>query len=92
MERWHNSAGREKEEKAKKMEKHREVTLMPTAYKVYAKVLAERLRKEIEEKGMLPEWQVGFRKGKEVMDNIYTPNYVVKREIARGNKIVATFV
>lgn len=41
---------------------------------------------------MLPESQVGFRKGKEVMDNIYTLNYVVKREIARGNKIVVTFV
>lgn len=26
------------------------------------------------------------------MDNIYTLNYVVEREIARGNKIVTTFV
>lgn len=41
---------------------------------------------------MLPEGQAGFRKGRGVMDNIYTLNYVMKREIARGNKVVATFV
>jgi len=27
-----------------------------------------------------------------VIDNIYTLNYVVERELARGNRIVATFV
>lgn len=46
---------------------------------------------------MLPEGQAGFRKGRRVMDNIYTLNYVVERirenkRIARGNKVVATFV
>jgi len=50
---------------AERVEEHRGgVTLMPTAYKIYAMVLAERLRREMEEKGMLPEGQAGFRKGK----------------------------
>lgn len=65
---------------------------MPTAYKIYAMVLAERLRGEMEEKGMLPEGQTGFRKGRGVIDNIYTLNYVVERELAKGKRIVATFV
>lgn len=38
---------------------------MPIAYKVYAMVLVKRLRREIEEKGMLPERQAEFRKGRE---------------------------
>jgi len=33
---------------------------------------------------MLPEGQTGFRKGRGVVDNIYTLNFVVEREIARG--------
>lgn len=76
----------------KRVDEHRGVTLMPTAYKVYAVMLAERLRREREEKGILPEGQVRFGKGRGVIDNIYILNYVVEREIARGNKIVATFV
>lgn len=54
-------------------------------------MLAERLRREIEKKEMLPEVQAGYRKRREVIDNIYTLNYVVEREITKRNKIV-TFV
>lgn len=39
-----------KKRNAVKIEEHRGVTLLPTAYKVYASVLANKLRKEIEEK------------------------------------------
>jgi len=67
------------------------VTLMPSAYKIYT-VLVERLEKEIEEKGLIPERQAGFRKGRGVIDNTYVMNYLVKRELARGRKVVATFV
>lgn len=55
-------------------------------------ILAERLRREIEEKGILSEGQMRFGKGRGVIDNIYILNYVVERGIVRGNKIVATFV
>lgn len=36
---------------------------MSTLYKVYASVLAKRLRKEMEEKRIVPHNQTGFRKG-----------------------------
>lgn len=75
----------------KRVDEHRGTTLMPTAYKVYAVMLMERLRREIKEKGILPKGQVRFGKGREVIDNIYILNYVVKREIVRRNNIVATF-
>jgi len=51
-------------------------------------VLAERLRKEIQEKEM-PHNQVGFRKGMRTMDNIYIINYVVNKNIERGQKSVS---
>lgn len=37
---------------------------MPTSYKVNAEILVERLREEVEEKGLLQENQAGFRKGR----------------------------
>lgn len=69
-----------------------EKSLMPTAYKEYAVMLAEKLRREIEKKGILSEGQMRFGKGRGVIDNIYILNYVMEREIVRGNKIVVTFV
>ena len=50
---------------------------MNSAYKVYA---MERLRKEIEDKEILPESQAGFRKGRSTMDNIYILQHVVEKE------------
>lgn len=41
---------------------------------------------------MIPEGQAEFRKGRGAVDNIYTLNYVVEREIARRKKIVAIFI
>ncbi|XP_071652387.1 uncharacterized protein [Temnothorax longispinosus] len=45
--------------KGKKVGDYRGVMLAQTAYKVYAAVLAERLRKEVEEKGLLPPREDG---------------------------------
>jgi len=44
-------------------------------YKIYAAILAERFKKEIEGKENLPETQIGFRKGKNTMDNDDTTAY-----------------
>lgn len=44
-----------KKKEAKRVDKYRGVTLMPTSYKIYAIVLAERLRGKIEEKEMVGE-------------------------------------
>lgn len=49
---------------------------MPTLYKVYATVLAGRLRRELEEKEIVPHNQTGFRNGVRVIDNIYVLNYL----------------
>lgn len=52
-----------KKGKGVKVEEYRGVTLMQTAYKIYAAVLADRLREEVESKAILPPSQAGFRKG-----------------------------
>lgn len=68
------------------------ITLMPTAYKIYATILASRLRKEIEEKKIGPESQGGFTKGRRVVDNLYVMHYVVEKQLERGEKMIAAFV
>lgn len=56
---------------------------MPTLYKIYTTVLTERLREEVEGKGMLSTNQVGFRKGKRTMDNIFLLNYLINRQLEK---------
>ena len=64
---------------------YRGVTLMSSAYKIYAAILAGRLEKEIEGKMMIPNNQVGFRKGVGTMDNIYVLNYLLGKHICSRN-------
>jgi hypothetical protein len=53
----------------------------------------ERLMKEMNERGALPDGQAGFRKGRGTMDNVYILNYIIGNEIKkRGSKIYAFFV
>jgi len=54
-----------------KAENYRGITLMDTAYKLYAMVLEEKLRAEAERLKLLPETQAGFRKGRSGIENIY---------------------
>lgn len=54
---------------AREVGEHRGVTLMSSAYKICAAVLANRLEREIEERGIVPKSQAGFRKGRGMMDN-----------------------
>ena len=69
-----------------KVEDYRGITLTQTAYKVYASVLAERLREEVEGKRLLPPSQTGFRRGLGCMDNIYVLNYLMNRQVGRKVK------
>jgi len=62
------------------VENYRGISLLCTAYKVYAEVLKNRLEREVEEKGMIPDGQAGFRKGRATMDNIFVLNHVMQRE------------
>lgn len=43
---------------------------MCTAYKIYAKILRNKIEEEIEEKEIIPENQAGFRRGRSAVDNI----------------------
>lgn len=82
-----------KKGEGERVEDYRGVTLMATAYKMYAMILAERLREEIEEKGLLADNQAGFRKGMGTIDNIYVLNYLVNRQVGKkGRKMVVMFV
>lgn len=47
------------------MSNYREITLLNTAYNLYAMYLEERLKAELEKKGIIPETQAGFRSGRE---------------------------
>ena len=76
-----------------KVEEYRGVSLMPTLYKMYTSVLANRLGKEVEEKKLVPQNQTGFRRGLGTMDNIFVINYLINKQINRtGGKVVVFFV
>lgn len=48
--------------KGRKVGEFRGITLMPSMYKIYTTILAERLRDDVEGKGLIPPNQAGFRK------------------------------
>ncbi|XP_068994227.1 trichohyalin-like [Neodiprion pinetum] len=82
-----------KKGEGKRVEEYRGVTLMPTLYKVYAMALADRLEREVEEKGLIPQNQTGFRKGMSTIDNIYVLIYLINRQVGKDKgKMVAFFV
>ena len=58
---------------------YRGITLLSTAYKIYAAVLNERLKNEIEEKNILPEIQAGFRKSRSTIDNIHILQHIIDK-------------
>lgn len=65
----------------KETKNYRGVTLMDTAYKVYASILNEKLMREVKDK--LGEGQFGFRKKRGVMDAVYVLNHIVDRELGK---------
>ena len=75
------------------MEEYRGITLMPVGYKIYVEVLRRRLEEQLEEKGSIPRNQTGFRKGMGTIDNIYTLNYLVNRNLGwKKGKLIALCV
>lgn len=69
------------------------ISLLCTAYKIYAEVLRSKLEEEIEKRKLLPESQGGFRKGRGTIDNIFILNHIIQREERnKENKVYAIFV
>ncbi|XP_011163688.1 uncharacterized protein LOC105198616 [Solenopsis invicta] len=82
-----------KKGEGKKVEDYRGVTLMPSLYKIYATIVADRVEEEIEERNKVPQNQTGFRKGMGTMANIYVLNYLVNRQLSKERgKLVAFFI
>lgn len=80
----------------KVVENYRGITLLCTAYKIYAykiyaNILTEKLRIKIEEKGALQETQSGFRRGRETMDNAYILQHVIRELRKKGKRILGFF-
>lgn len=80
-----------KKKGAREIGEHKGITLLLTAYKIYASVVANRLIEEAEKKRILPEWQAGFRKERGTIDNVYVLNYVVGRELEKEKKMIQVF-
>lgn len=62
---------------------YKEVTLMPTLYKIYASMLAEKLREKVKDNGIISRTQTGFMEGMGTIDKVYVLNYVVNKQIER---------
>jgi len=74
-------------------EDYRGVTLMSSIYKIYTTILAERLKEEVERRGIIPSNQIGFRKGMGTIDRIYTLNYIVNKQLGKEKRgLVALFI
>lgn len=71
---------------------YRGISLLPSAYKIYAEILRGRLEAEVNEKKVLPEGQAGFRKERSTMDNVFILNHIVQMEKSRKEKVYALFV
>lgn len=76
-----------------KVENYKGIILLCLAYKIYAGILAEKLKNEMEEKEALQETQAGFRKGRVTMDNVYVVQHVVKQKLKeKGGKVFIFFM
>ncbi|XP_024884072.1 uncharacterized protein LOC112462473, partial [Temnothorax curvispinosus] len=74
---------------------YRGISLLCSAYKIYAEILRNRLELEVERLGLLPESQAGFRRGRSTMDNVFILNHLVQREKkkeGKESKVYALFV
>lgn len=69
-----------------KIENYGSISLLCTAYKIYAEILRKRLEKEVEIKEMLPESQSGFRRERSMMDNIFILNHLIQKKKKKGEK------
>lgn len=65
---------------------YRGISLLCSAYKIYAEILRNRLDEESERLGLLLESQTGFRRGRATIDNIFVLNHIIQMEKKKKNK------
>jgi sorting nexin-29 len=60
-----------------KCENYRGITLLPTAYKLFANIIRNRLNEHLEDE--MVEEQCGFRKGQSCTDAVFTVKQIIKK-------------
>ena len=71
---------------------HRGISLLSIAGKILARVLLNRLNKHLEQSGLLPESQCGFRKDRETRDMIFTARQLQEKCQEQNVDLYMTFV
>jgi len=56
---------------------YRGVSLLCTAYKIYTELIRKRLEREVERRKGIPEIQMGFRRGRSTVNNVFILNHLV---------------
>ncbi|XP_077277120.1 uncharacterized protein LOC143905535 [Temnothorax americanus] len=69
-----------------KVGNYRGISLLCSAYKIYAEIIRGRLEESVERKGLLPESKAGFRRGRSTMDNIFVLDHLTQRVDKNGKK------
>ena len=71
---------------------HRGISLLSIAGKTLARVLLNRLNEHLEQSGLLPECQCGFRKDRGTIDMIFTARELQKKCQEQNVDLYMTFV
>jgi len=58
---------------------YRGISLLCTNYKIYAEIMKRRLERVMENNGVLPETQAGFRRGRSALNNIFILSHLAQR-------------
>ena len=71
---------------------HRGISLLSIAGKILARVLLNRLNEHLEQSGLLPESQCGFRKNRGTIDMIFTARQLQEKCQEQNVDLYMTFV
>jgi hypothetical protein len=77
----------------KQTDSYRGIMLLPVIAKIFTTILAHRLRRWLEERGIISEAQAGFRKGYSTVDNCFILDTLRAQALSRrGKKLYVCFV
>lgn len=71
---------------------YRGISIGSAPYKLFASILNTRLETVVEEKGMLPDTQNGFRRNRCTMDNIYILNHIAQKYLSKRKPMFCAFI